>query len=322
MKGFVDIGFVVLRGAFPGVQASNLREKIKQQLNANAKELDVNLDNYLYCTGRWASPSKVVACVDKQFYNIIQEKLENLLGKKIKMGKSNIICKNRNIKDAVSLHQDISYSPASPYHLSFWLALNDIDERAGPLQFIKGSHKWPVLPAVDFWSPQVDVNAQFEQKHKNSLEIITLKAGDAVVFDSRLWHGSIKSISGEDRYAYVTRWEILQQTFPEIPQYKPAHFGMWNCRQMTEEILAKGLFTFSHVANDNFVDLLTMWQNVLETTPNIFEGINIDKAVRDLNNVKILNIAAERHNAGDLTGRIYKSLWYSLLEPIGKRIGL
>jgi Phytanoyl-CoA dioxygenase (PhyH) len=314
MKDFLNHGFVILKEVIPSALATNLRESIQNQLVINAQELEVAMNDYLYCTGRWASPSHVVSCIDEEINFTIQGRLENLLAKKIKMEKCNVICKNSNIKDAVPLHQDISYSPKSPYHFSLWLALNDVDELSGALQFIEGSHKWPISPAVDFWSPKIKLNSTLEQKYQKQLQRIKIKEGDAVMFDSRLWHGSIKSASGDDRYAYVSRWEILGQAFPEIPSIQPAYFGMWNCHQITNDILKKGLQIINPkiAANDNFIELIEEWQTLMQGN-QLFETMDKAQLLKDLENVKILHIAANKHNAGDLTGRIYKNLWNSLL---------
>lgn len=319
MKDFHTNGFIVIKGIISSRQVYNLRKKIKNQIVKNAKELDVTTSDYLYCTGRWASPSKVVDCIEEEVNHTIQYKIAALLGKKVKMEKCNVICKNSNVKDAVPLHQDISYSPKSPYHLSLWLSLNDIDKNSGPLQFIVGSHKWRVSPAVDFWSPEVELNKTLEQKYRDLLQIITLKEGDAVVFDSSLWHGSIESLSGKDRYAYVSRWEILDQPFPDIPAIQPAHFGMWNCYQITDSLLKKGLQTMDIAANDHLVDVILAWQHLIEDQ-KLVQHIDRAKVVKDLENVKTLHIASIKHNAGDLTGRIYKNLWYSLLEPLKEHL--
>ncbi|MEI6187887.1 MAG: phytanoyl-CoA dioxygenase family protein [Alphaproteobacteria bacterium] len=314
MKDFFHSGFVILKEVIPSSLASNLRQSIQDQLSINAQELEVAMNDYLYCTGRWASPSQVVSCIDEEINFTIQQRLENLLNQKIKMEKCNVICKNSNIRDVVPLHQDISYSPKSPYHFSLWLALNDVDEQSGSLQFIEGSHKWPISPAVDFWSPEVKLNSILEQEHQSQLQRINLKEGDAVIFDSRLWHGSIKSTSGDDRYAYVSRWEMLGQPFPKIPSIQPAFFGMWNCHRITKDILSKRLQFIKPevVVNENFAELISQWQTLMQEN-HILEAIDQIKAVQALENVKILHIAANRHNAGDLTGRIYKNLWNSLL---------
>jgi ectoine hydroxylase-related dioxygenase (phytanoyl-CoA dioxygenase family) len=317
MKILDEQGFFILEKALCPSAVIALRQKIKAQLVINAQEIRVPLSDYLYCTGRWASPSKMTQCVEKESNFILKQKLQSLLGKQIALEKCNIICKNQHIKETVPLHQDISYSPDSPYHYSLWLALNDVDEHAGALQFIVGSHQWPISPAVDFWSPLVNLDKPFKQKYHTQLQKIHLKKGDAVLFDSRLWHGSTKNISGNDRYAYVTRWIIQDRSFPDIPPIQPASFGMWNCHAITQTLLKESLPYYSIPSDEmiDFIELIVMWKKCIKNLPSHFQ-VNKDKAIRDLHHVQILHQAANKHHAGDLTGRIYRHLWHSLLAPL------
>ncbi|MDF3047868.1 MAG: hypothetical protein K0R73_986 [Candidatus Midichloriaceae bacterium] len=323
MKEFITNGFIILENVVPPLQAEILKRQIKKQLEIHAQEIGVSLSDYLYCTGRWASPSKVVDDVGKEIDSALHQKLENLLERKVEIEKSNIICKNSYVRDAVPLHQDIAYSPEDPYHFSLWLALNDVCAQSGPLQFITGSHKWGIKPAVDFWSPDNKLDSSLKKKYANRLQTIQLKQGDAVTFDSRLWHGSIKSYKGYDRYAYVSRWKFHGHLFPRIPKIKPCNFGMWNCHQMTNDILWKGLqlLNSNTVEDSNFLELLSTWKNLLMKNPNLIIGIDPKKAWHALECVRILHMATGKYYAGDLTGKIYRNLLTSLLEPIKSSFG-
>ena len=175
--------------------------------------------------------------------------------------KSNVICKTADLVDAVPFHQDISYSPDNPYHFSVWLALNDVDETSGALQIIKNSHNWEIKPAVDFWSPYfVD---KYSAKLANQQTItLGISPGDAIVFNSRLWHGSGGNLDAKDRFAYVTRWVIKNKEFPVIPKPKPLIFGMFNCGLLTEDILKKSLLYFDKyddIKEKNKEELIKTW---------------------------------------------------------------
>jgi hypothetical protein len=316
MKMLDEQGFLVMQEVLCPSAVIALRQNIKKQLQQHAQEIDVPLSAYFYCTGRWASPSRVTQHIDEESNSTLQQKLHSLLGKQIVLQKSNIICKNQSIKEAVPLHQDISYSPNAPYHYSLWLALDDVEARSGALQFILGSHNWPISPAVDFWSPAFHVNKKRQHNYNPLLRQIYLKQGDAVLFDSRLWHGSLKSRNGNDRYAYVTRWIMKDHPFSAIPSIQPAYFGMWNCHHITTTLLKKALPYYSLPAEDtNFIELIVMWTELIRALPSDM-GLDKNKIARDLYHLQILHQAANTHNAGDLTGRIYKNLWYSLLLPL------
>jgi hypothetical protein len=315
-------GFIALSSIINKSEVDAVLSKIKNQISSYASEIGVEEGRYSYCTGRWSSPSKIVDCIDDGLNNLIQNKLEGIVGKKIKLQKSNIICKNKNVKEAVAFHQDISYSPKSPYHFSLWLTLNDVDSNTGALQFVEGSHKWQIQPAVDFWSPNYLSSKDTESFPKEDVKVINLKEGDAVIFDSRLWHGSLESRNGKDRYAYVTRWEIFGLDFANIPEIKPEKFGMWNCHDMTAKILRTALMKRQlDKSNLDFISLINICKEVIIQGDMEIGQFDKDKALRDLHNVKILHKAAMKHNAGDLTGKVYKNLWYSLLANLASENG-
>ena len=313
---FKENGFFILNDVITSLKIDNIILKLKKKIKINAEEINTSSSNYVYCTGRWGSFSNIMKCKDDSLDNIAQIQLEEVLKKKLKLQKKNIICKNKDTKEAVPLHQDISYSPNNPYHFSLWLALDNVNRNTGALQLIPKSHKLPIQPAVDFWSPTYSSSKIYNKLHKTDIKVIELKKGDAVIFDSRLWHGSLKSISGKDRHAYVTRWEILDFGFPNIPKIKPEYFGMWNCHDITINILRSSLKNFNSSAchNDDFVTLINKWKNIIQN--NDISNINKNKANEDLGNVSILHQAATKHDAGDLTGKIYKNLWYSLLSHL------
>ena len=113
------------------------------------------------------------------------------------------------------------------------MSLNDISDNAGAVQCIEGSHRLPIKPAIDFWYPYFTDKVANQNTDRH---YFYCSAGDAFIFDSKLWHGSDENHVGTDRFAYVTRWVIEGKGFPEIPAIKPAPFGMFNCGNLTQEI--------------------------------------------------------------------------------------
>jgi hypothetical protein len=95
------------------------------------------------------------------------------------------------------VHQDttamdeFNYSP-----LSIWIPLQDITSENGALGVIEKSH-WFFSPyrGISFPSPFQKINSYI----RAYLNPIYLKAGEAIVFDSRIVHHSMPNISGSDR---------------------------------------------------------------------------------------------------------------------------
>ncbi|WP_341789374.1 phytanoyl-CoA dioxygenase family protein [Rickettsia endosymbiont of Polydrusus tereticollis] len=321
MEKLQDDGFFIIKNLVSLDLIVWYLHDIKNKIDRSAEELNVSVPDYLNCTGRWGTPSQITKTISDLLNDTIKDNLEKLLQCQILNKKSNIICKTADLVDAVPFHQDISYSPDSPYHFSVWLALNDVDETSGALQIIKNSHNWKIKPAVDFWSPYfID---KYSAKLTNQQTItLPISAGDAIVFNSRLWHGSGENLDAKDRFAYVTRWVIKNKEFPVIPKPKPLIFGMYNCGLLTEDILKKALLYFNNyhdVKEKNKEELIKTWLSYLENNHDISE-IDIAAASKDLSKLLILDQATVLHNAGDISGKIYKNLWFSFLNFLNKKV--
>lgn len=313
-------GFAVIQNFLCKDEANFFLQSIKNNVTKAARDIDVEKKDYLSCTGRWASKSIITRDVSNILESRIKESLEDSLQSKITCKKVNVICKTSDITDPVPFHQDISYSESDPYHFSIWLSLNDVGKNSAPLEIVKNSHKKKIEPAADFWSPnfidQYDIKNGITKK-------ITVNAGDAIIFDSKLWHGSGKNNSRKDRFAYVTRWAIEGKDFPQIPPIQKSSFGMFNCGELTHKILDQSLLlvypTQKKVLNTE--DLIKLWMNILTQNPDIL-GINSSVVIRDLRKLDILNKACALHDAGNISGLVYKNLWKSLLSILNNKIKL
>ena len=314
-------GFAVIKGFLPNNKASEYIDLIKINIVKAAHDLGVTVRDYLSCTGRWSTSSPITSSISVKLEDEIKNYLENLIQSKIIFKKSNVICKTADLTDPIPFHQDISYSRDDPYHFSFWLSLNNVDNNSAPLQIVKNSHNQEVKPAVDFWFPYFTEKYNINDKDVKS---ITVNAGDAIMFDSKLWHGSAKNHSNKDRFAYVTRWVIEGKEFPSIPEAKPKAFGMFNCGKLTDEILQKSLTLFdleSQYVTQNKEKLILTWLEFLQQNPNIDE-INTSAAIIDLKKLNMLNKACGLHDAGNISGLVYKNLWFSLLYILNNKFKL
>jgi hypothetical protein len=279
-----------------------------------AKEFKCSLQVYLTSISRWASPSPVTDPFVALANSSIHAQLEALMDRKIILKKMNIICKNKYAKKAVPCHQDISYQSKTKYHFSCWMALNDIGTEDGPLACLPKSHLAPIRPAVDFWEINFfDTIAQSVLWKQDSISY-AINTGDAILFDAATVHGSEASRSTHNRYALVTRWEIVGNDYQsDIPGLRPGKFGMWTCHQQTVSLLTALLKLHKIKPSVDFVTLLDQ-VNVL--LPLILWLKNKDKISNAINQVKILHMASKYHNAGDAHGWVYKDLWVIFLSHI------
>ncbi|MEA3002898.1 MAG: hypothetical protein QOH81_1686 [Sphingomonadales bacterium] len=81
--------------------------------------------------------------------------------------------------------------------ISAWCPLIDVDEASGNLMMLPGSHKLPNIEAAGL--PRF--YAGYEEALKPLCVSVPLTAGDAILFNQRLFHGSAPNRSNRDRPA-------------------------------------------------------------------------------------------------------------------------
>jgi len=134
-------------------------------------------------------------------------------------------------------HQDLPYWPIDGKQIcSFWLSLTDCDLESSALQFVKGTgNRADLYKQVDFGDETLDPNAthvehssdaevapQFD-KYPDKYELVTwdFKAGDAVLFNTRVVHSSGGNSSlNQRRVAYSSRWIGEDTVFKIKPGYQ------------------------------------------------------------------------------------------------------
>lgn len=304
---FVEEGSQIIPSIFDTTVLNQLKKRIDHSIEACAEELQCAVSEYLAVVSRWVNPSPIVDCVTPKFFSQLSELAAEFAEEPVELIKTNVICKNQYAKGAVPFHQDVSYSPRNPYQFTIWLSLDDVDEQGGALEVVPKSHQEKIEPPIDFWSPDYQPTSFPSKK-------LPVKAGDAIVFDSRIWHGSGVNHLNSSRFALVTRWKGSGwQLKQEIPPAKPLFFGMWTCGEMTRKWLAQG----EREDGGDFVHLLNRWIDKVEQEDLPF-SCQKDLAICSLKQVKTLHLASELHNGGDATGLVYQGLYTHLLHPLSE----
>lgn len=284
---------------------------IRFRLHQCAQDLSCTYQDYLQVASRWVSPSPVTEGFEELTHNL-KTFLEELTEDVCELIKLNVISKTPFSPETLPFHQDIAYSPESPYQFSAWLALTDAPLESGPMEVIASSHKGSIEPAVDFWDPAFEDKVPLRKEGSRKLPV---KAGDLILFDSRLWHGSGKNESCHERFALVTRWKTKRYIPPLIPSMKLRPFGMWTCQKETEKILTNGLWALFQETPGAYRETLKKWESLLENTTFSFLE-DSKKAKESVRRVFLLNEAHHAHNGGDAQGILYARLWKHLLEPL------
>jgi ectoine hydroxylase-related dioxygenase (phytanoyl-CoA dioxygenase family) len=130
-----------------------------------------------------------------------------LLDGAVRFWHDQLFCKPSHHGGVVAWHQDYSYwTRTRPMqHLTCWIALDDSSRDNGCVQYIPGSHRWPLLPITGLAGNMDEIQTVLsdEQKRQFKPVAIELKAGEATFHHPLLVHGSYENRTDRPRRATV-----------------------------------------------------------------------------------------------------------------------
>jgi hypothetical protein len=269
-------GFEVVRGLLPNARA--LAERVEAVIDTLPASIGATREEYLSSVSVWRKRSLVVAAIREE----VEAAVRPLVAPGDRIAKMSVIRKSALASLATPTHQDATYPNAEPYVLSVWVALDDVGPDQAPLEVLPGSHLRPPEPWVDFWAPG------FTDRDRTWWKRLEVEAGDAVIFDPFLWHGS-GPLRGGVRRAVTMRWtrDGARWRWP-IPEGDRTGFGMMTCRGMLETALRERGGTGTY-------------EEMLAKEP----------AMRP---VAVMHAADREHDAGDQVGTVYRGAWGRLVR--------
>jgi ectoine hydroxylase-related dioxygenase (phytanoyl-CoA dioxygenase family) len=129
-----------------------------------------------------------------------------------RLAQDNIIWKPPGAKP-LGFHQDDSYNgwidvPARPHMLTCWIALDATSAAGGTIEYVRGSHKWPVSPPIkqfhapaDYRKELMDAAAQVGLKPE--LAPVEVPPGGCAFHHGGTWHGSDSNRADRPRRSAV-----------------------------------------------------------------------------------------------------------------------
>lgn len=129
-------------------------------------------------------------------------------GKAIRFWHDQLFCKPARHGGVVAWHQDFSYwTRTTPMqHLTTWVALDDVSEENGCLQYIPGSHHWGLLDKPVLTGEMEGLKEFLNEEQTRQLAKptpIEMKKGYATFHHPLLVHGSFENNSERPRRAFV-----------------------------------------------------------------------------------------------------------------------
>ena len=185
LRAFQFDGAVVLRNVVDEHWISVLRETIDRCFS--------NDEWYFHFIYMW---QREPALADFCFNSPLAEIASQLLcTTKVNLLYHQIFVKDSGeIAERTDWHNDLAYWPVRGSAMSLWLALDEVDEERGALEFIRGSHDWNRW--FDIVGP-VERNSDFEplpnfdaERDKHEMLSWQMQQGDVVGFHALTVHGA------------------------------------------------------------------------------------------------------------------------------------
>lgn len=153
----------------------------------------------------------------------ILDAVESLIGPDILCWMSELIVKEPHSPKVLTMHQDLTYwgLGAIDGMVTVWLALSPATPASGCMDFVRGSHKNPILPHADSFAENnllsrgQEVQVEVRPEDKVAIE---LAPGQISLHHGLTIHGSGPNVSDDRRIAAVVRYvtpEISQQAADE-----------------------------------------------------------------------------------------------------------
>ncbi|HWB14362.1 MAG TPA: phytanoyl-CoA dioxygenase family protein [Pirellulales bacterium] len=146
-----------------------------------------------------------------------------------------LFCKPAQHGGVVAWHQDYSYwTRTQPMaHLTCWIALDDATRDNGCLQYIPGSHRWPLLPVTGLAGDMDAIQTVLNEEQQAAFKpvAIELERGQASFHHPLMVHGSYENRTDGPRRATVINCvrdgvcsasnEVLLEGVPVVPAGQP-----------------------------------------------------------------------------------------------------
>jgi ectoine hydroxylase-related dioxygenase (phytanoyl-CoA dioxygenase family) len=130
-----------------------------------------------------------------------------LLGGPVRFWHDQLFCKPPRRGGIVAWHQDYSYwtRTVPVAHLTCWIALDDVTVENGCLQYVPGSHRWPLLPATGLAKGMDAIRSLLtpEQQAQFTPVPIEVRRGEATFHHPLMVHGSSENRSDRPRRGTV-----------------------------------------------------------------------------------------------------------------------
>ncbi|TML49463.1 MAG: phytanoyl-CoA dioxygenase family protein [Actinobacteria bacterium] len=218
-------GFLIFDEGLVSERVLELLRERYESLFAGEYETGIRPDEVNWVPGRdpedrtrqlcnaWKADTVVAAQVLSERIGRLAAQLMGYRG--VRILQDNVLWKPPGTK-AIGFHQDSSYAGylVPPEMVTCWVALDDTEADAGPLEFVRGSNRWPKsapdrsqFHAPDDWL--AGARAAAPEGAEFEIVPVVVKAGGGSFHHGLTWHGS-----APNRSSRVARRALVSHLIP------------------------------------------------------------------------------------------------------------
>ena len=180
--------------------------------------------------------------------------VEGILGPDILIYGAEFFIKEAGTPHIVSMHQDLTYwgLGATDNLVTAWIALSEVNQESGCMQFVAGSHNHQILPHEDTFAENNLLSRgqeiQVEVNDSDKTDIV-LTPGQISLHHGRTIHGSLPNSSDDRRIGFVIRY-VNPKVMQEVAQkdYAMLVRGADRARHFIHYAPPRTLFAPEHLA--------------------------------------------------------------------------
>ena len=206
-KAYDEHGYIILRNVFDEDVLSPIRSLTDEIFAAAEKRVKDPFVPYLMSH---RSDQGVLYDLYERFiefrrlieHDRVLDALEAVVGENFFLYENSLITKPRGKRNGVPWHQDFISRTKEPLKTIVWMALDDVRVENGTVRIIPGSHREGFLPWYRVEGETHHDRVKPEYVDEEKAQFVEMNAGDVLIFNMLLLHGSEEVHSDLPRRAY------------------------------------------------------------------------------------------------------------------------
>ncbi len=201
-------GFLFPLSVFSEQEASEIRAEFEGiERDWREADLPLPLNTYKRVNAHLVMPMAARIALDARVLDVVQ----GVLGPDIMVWSAEFFVKEPHTKHTVGMHQDLTYwgMGETPDQVTAWIALSPATVESGCMDFVRESHKNPILPHNDTYSETnllsrgQEIAVEVADEDKTHIE---LKPGQMSLHHGLTIHGSGPNRSDDRRIGLAIRY--------------------------------------------------------------------------------------------------------------------